>query len=98
MMFRVSRVLAAAGLVDTTWFTEQSRDRGRAVHAIAEAIFQQQVVYSAPAYEGFASAIRAGVVALGFEAVCVEQRLSAFDLSGRPDAIGFVRRPLGSFI
>jgi hypothetical protein len=95
---RVSRVLAAAGLTDTTWFTEESRQRGTAVHAIAEAVFQGHAVEVSPAFAGYKKAIEAGVKALAFAPVCVERRLVSEELTGRPDALGFVTRPTGSAI
>ena len=97
-MIRVSRVLAEAGLVDTTWFTDAARSRGTAVHALAEAAFQRQQLSVAPSLEGFASALAAGIAALGFEAVCVERRFAFNGITGRPDAIGFATRPVGSGI
>ena len=97
-MLRVSRVIAEAGLVDTTWFTETARTRGTIVHALAEAAFQRQQGSVAPSLAGFAFALSAGIAALGFEAVCVERRFAHNGITGRPDAIGFVTRPVGSGI
>lgn len=94
-MFRVSRVLAAAGFVDPFWFTEQSRERGRAVHTIAEAIFQGQPVHVSPAYDGYLTALRAGIAALHFAPICIERRLVARDVTGRPDAVGYTSKAIG---
>jgi hypothetical protein len=97
-MFRVSRVLSASGLVDPQWFTEASRERGRAVHAIAEAVFQDHIVHVAPAYEGYKTALMNGIAALRFSPVCIERRLFDRDLSGRPDAVGFISHNTGDQI
>lgn len=37
-LLAVTRILHDAGLVDATWFTNESRDRGRQVHAQIEAL------------------------------------------------------------
>jgi hypothetical protein len=83
-------------LVDPYWFTEAARERGHSVHTIAEAIFQGQPVHVSPAYAGYKTALEQGIGALRFSPVCIERRLQARDLTGRPDAVGYVARQIGS--
>lgn len=94
-MFRVSRLLSSAGLTDPWFFTQVARDRGHIVHCIAEQVFTHQPVTVAPAYAGFELALRLAKRTLKFEPICVERRLSRMDLTGRPDAIGWIPDRVG---
>ncbi len=94
--FRVSRLLAVSGLVDSWWFTPEARARGTAVHDIAESIFLGHPISVAAVYAGYRQALAEAVATLEFEALCVEQRLHGRDgTNGRPDAVGLMRRPCG---
>lgn len=96
MTFRVSSLLALAGLVDPWWYTPESRERGHTVHAIGEAVLTGQPVEVAQAYLGYAKALRAGVEALGLQTICAERRLQRGKITGRPDVIGWLPRGVGS--
>lgn len=47
-MLRVTDVLKAAGLIDPTWFTQEARDRGQAVHLATELHDQGELDESQP--------------------------------------------------
>lgn len=96
-MIRVSRLLSQYGLVDDAWWTPVGRDRGTVVHALAEGEMLRQPVTAGPAYDGYARAVRDGLAALGFVPLFVERRLTrwAEGITGRPDGIGYVPRPVG---
>lgn len=89
-MYRVSRLLAVSGLVDPFYFTQASRDRGHVVHAIAEAVFQQQTVTVGPAYEGYARALYDAAAVLALKPILVEHRLDDGETTGRPDVVGWL--------
>jgi len=94
-VLRVSRILAQAGLVDPSWFTQESRDRGHVVHAIGEAYLRKQDIEFGRSFDGYAKALRDGLATLDFQPVCIERRLVMHDITGRPDAIGWLPRPVG---
>jgi hypothetical protein len=54
----VTQVLRAAGLIDTAWYTEVARIRGRAVHAACEFLDQDDLDESSvlPEYRGYVHA------------------------------------------
>ncbi len=98
-MQRVSELLNRYGFVDKRWFTEEARDRGTTVHSIAEGVLLNQAMTVAPAYQGYERGLRLGLEALGFE--CrpedVEKRLAYGHITGRPDAPGWLPRPVGRY-
>jgi hypothetical protein len=58
-LLAVTAVLHAAGLVDTTWFTAESRTRGRVVHRWAEAVDRREAIPPLEsAYEPYVDAYR----------------------------------------
>jgi hypothetical protein len=83
------------GLTDPSWFTQASRDRGHVVHMAAEGVFTGQPVSVAPAYQGYAEALAKGYSTLAFQAIWVEQRLALADVTGRPDAVGWLTTRTG---
>lgn len=98
-MLRVSRLLSSLRLSpDPSWFTTLSQERGVAVHAIAEAVFQGQPIDVAPQYAGYRLALERAAAALDLEVLAVERRLtSAADgLTGRPDLLAVARRRVGT--
>src|SRR3990167_9897446 len=98
MPWRVSSVLENFGLVDASWYTESSRERGDLVHLIAEQVFQARPITVSPAFDGYRRAIESARDALGLMIICVERRLTSGVISGRPDVIGWVTRPVGTFL
>lgn len=99
-MIRVSRLLSGLGMSpDPQWYTEESQQRGHAVHTIAEAIFAGEEIDPAPAYAGYAKAIRDAWKALPLIPVAIERRLVDFavNVSGRTDVIGYLRTPVGRY-
>lgn len=97
-MLRVSALLASAGLTDPWWFTPESRERGRIVHFIAEQVFTEQPVAVGPDYAGYALALQRAKALLGIVPLAVERRFYRPDgtgVSGRPDLVGFLPRPVG---
>ncbi|HET9023069.1 MAG TPA: hypothetical protein VFN64_00765 [Burkholderiaceae bacterium] len=88
-------MLTAAGLTDAYWFTHEGRERGRAIHAVAADVFDGREVAVAPVHDGYLKALVAAYRALRFAAICVERRLFDGDVTGRPDAVGWLAHPIG---
>ena len=92
---RVSSILRVNGMVDAWWFQSEHRERGRAVHWLLEAVLRGQDVSPGDKYAGYLAGIRAGLAALPLVPVCVERRLEAHGISGRPDVVGYLDAPVG---
>lgn len=88
-------MLALAGLVDSWWFTQESRDRGHTVHCIGEQALRNEPITVAPTYSGYAVAVKAAVSTLKIRPICIERRLLYHDINGRPDVIGWIPEPVG---
>jgi len=83
------------GLVDPSWYTHEGQERGHVVHMAAEGIFTGQPVSVAAEYRGYVSALEAAFETLKFIAIWVEKRLCLKDVTGRPDAIGWLTARTG---
>lgn len=77
---------------DTRRYTDESRQRGQAAHLALAALLRQQRVALAPQYQGYVESIQAALDGLAFVPVAVERRLRDGDVTGRPDAVGYVTR------
>lgn len=93
---RVSSIISACGMVDATWFTRESGERGNAVHWLLEAVLLGQEVLPADELAGFLLGIRRGLATLSsLVPMQVEQRITANGISGRPDVVGYLDAPHG---
>ena len=99
MAFRVSRLLHEFGLVDSRWFTDASRERGHHVHTIAEQVFTgQQSLAVGAGYVAYWNALKGAAKALSAKMICVERRLWGRDVTGRPDAVGWLETSVGQHL
>lgn len=90
----ITQLLKAGGYVDTTWFTDEGRDRGGVVHEMTAALDQGALDVRTLVHEhknrvcGYASAM----TILRPDWILIEQALaSARGFAGRPDRAGYVR-------
>lgn len=90
----VSRILAEAGIVDRTFFTEKAAERGRIVHLLTETATPGNSFPpgTPPELKGYLQAWRIFLEQTEFQAEEVEQRhySAVFDFAGRPDRVGLL--------
>ena len=93
----VTDILRDAGLIDTTWFTQEARDRGTAVHAAIHYLLDGDLDRDTldPAIEPIVAAFVAWAGLDLSEVIACEMHLDDMGLGyqGRPDLI--CRRPDG---
>lgn len=90
----ITGLLKEAGLVDDTWFTEESSERGTAVHRLASDYDLGILDLSScqTAYRGYLMAHVACVKALNPEWLHIEEPVlhSAYKFAGRPDRVATI--------
>lgn len=94
---RVSTLLGDHGLsVNSSWFTEESRERGQLVHWLGEHVLKGIEVSCAPSMSGYLEALRKGAEVLSWSSLLSECRMTSGFVTGRPDSLGLVRKRAGS--
>ena len=88
----VTEVLRAVGLIDATWFTDEGRERGSAVHRLIEADHYRYLDEIPDAYEPYVRAYRRFVVESGHEPLITEVTLRhpVEGYVGHADRIGWL--------
>jgi hypothetical protein len=90
----VSDILVDAGLVDPTWFTEEARERGTAVHSVCEFYDQGDLKEDTvdPRIAGYFESYKKWRALCGFAPEWVEVSLGNEFYAGTPDRV-IVSRP-----
>lgn len=90
---RVTSILEAVGLIDTTWYTDEGRSRGKAVHGAIEGLAYGYLDEAEvpPDIAGFVSAYRKWLAESGFEPVATEVTVKhpTWQYVGHPDQWGW---------
>lgn len=90
----VSTILTAEGFVDPKYFTEEGRDRGRAVHKAVEIYSRGAHCMNSKALEPYLNAFKNFQRDCEWEPMIIEVPMACMSYAGTPDQIGLFRKEM----